>query len=766
MQRFSTTKAIAFQLGAVILAIALNFAADYLESRQIIIDTTSRLMTLISILALLAQPSYVMLRVTKNNAIRFSFFLGGFLMCFYHILRIGERHIFTELSGPALDALHLLNSTCTFAGVGFILSSLYLAVLNSANSEASLRVEEERFRKLVETAHEAIAILDSKLYFVFVNPRFAETLGVSAQSIVGRHLHDILSPQNLPEELRERTLASANFSVRFESGLRLPSGVTLHMLGSAAGLGDPREAYHGTFIMLTDITALKQAETALRDSEQNYREIFDAANEGLIIFDLDGRILDINKRTSELFGIEREDALNLSINDFNNVSPARPHEEAVEWLRKSLHEETQLVEWNVRSRQGRVFWTEVALRASNIGGRRCVIAAVRDISERKQLEAQLQQAQKMEAVGQLAGGVAHDFNNLLQVINGHSDFALEESSYDARTREALLEIQRAGQSATQLVRQLLAFSRQQVLNKEILDLNEVIGSTITLLHRVIGEHIQIAYVPGRKLETILADRGQMEQVLMNLCVNARDAMPTGGTMTIETGMTNFDRDFCQAHSWAKEGQFVQVTVSDTGGGMDPQTLARIWEPFFTTKEVGRGTGLGLATVYGIVRQHDGMVHVYSEPDKGTVFKIYLPAARKALRTPPASAKPALRGGSETILLAEDNEMVRNITKRILEQAGYQVITARDGLEALEIFEREGDTITLALMDMVMPGLGGYAVSEKVRERFPQARFLFASGYSADMVQTGLVNNEGFELIQKPFKRSDLLERVRKVIETG
>jgi PAS domain S-box-containing protein len=384
--------------------------------------------------------------------------------------------------------------------------------------------------------------------------------------------------------------------------------------------------------------------------------------------------------------------------------------------------------------------------------------------DRTQLENQLRQSQKMESVGRLAGGVAHDFNNILQTITGYSDLLLEAVPEDDSRHEFVDEISRSAARAAQLTRQLLAFGRRQVLKKEDLDLNDVVGSMMKMLSRLIGEHIRIDFVAGHRLGNVYADRGQMEQVLMNLCVNARDAMPDGGILTLETENVLVNGEYLRHHPWAKPGRFVLLSVTDTGIGMDAETLSKIFEPFYTTKEAGKGTGLGLATVYGIVQQHEGMIHPYSEPGKGTAFKIYLPLFSRPAATRAPRVKGAPPRGNETILLAEDDPSVRALTRRILERAGYDVHTAENGVEALRVFEEQGGRFHLALLDVVMPEMGGRGVYDRLRKKYPHLRFLFSSGYSTNSIHKNFVLEDGFELISKPFSPDVLLRKIREILD--
>lgn len=384
--------------------------------------------------------------------------------------------------------------------------------------------------------------------------------------------------------------------------------------------------------------------------------------------------------------------------------------------------------------------------------------------EKTRLEDQLRQAQKMEAIGQLAGGIAHDFNNLLQVINGHTDMAIEELPEDAEAREELEEVAKAGERAARLVGQLLAFSRRQIMKPENLDINDVIGALMKMLGRVIGEHIRIDFIPGHNLNIIHADRGMIEQVLMNLCVNARDAMPEGGALILETTNTIIDAEYCDMHPWAKTGKFVMFSVTDNGIGMDENTVNHVFEPFFTTKGKEKGTGLGLATSYGIVKQHNGIINVYSEPGRGTTFKVYLPVSEELASASDTQTFKEVTGGTETILLAEDDQMVGHLTKNILERAGYTVLFAQDGEIAIEMFEENHDSIDMLLFDIVMPNLGGREAYDRIQQKRPNIPVLYTSGYSDGAIHTNFVLNENLTLVQKPFSRTDLLSSVRTVLD--
>ena len=387
-----------------------------------------------------------------------------------------------------------------------------------------------------------------------------------------------------------------------------------------------------------------------------------------------------------------------------------------------------------------------------------------ELSEKLRLEDQLRQAQKMEAIGRLAGGVAHDFNNILQAILGNITLAEEDLSPDDIHYIQLEEIRKAADRAALLTRQLLAFGRRQTLQKSRLDIFSLIENLLSMVERVIGENIKMESASDPDLWPVLADQSQMEQVLMNLCVNARDAMPRGGLLNLKAMNVTLDRDFVVAKPWAREGEFVIITVSDTGEGMEREIIERIFDPFFTTKEAGKGTGLGLATVYGIISQHMGMIDVDSAVGIGSTFSIYLPALRSddAAQDEPALEAPI--GGAETVLLAEDEDSVRFMLVEVLRAAGYRVLSAGNGREALRLLAEEQGRVSVAVLDVVMPGMNGFKVHDIVRKQFPHVRTLFISGYSHHEFKQSEVTGETVSILQKPFHTDDLLTRIREIID--
>ncbi len=519
-----------------------------------------------------------------------------------------------------------------------------------------------------------------------------------------------------------------------------------------------------------EINDRKRSEEALRESEQKHREFTENLPQRIFHKDRNLVYVSCNKHYAEDLGIAPDDIAGKSDFDFYPSELAEKYRADDRKVMES-RQTADIEESYIRDGQEFTVQTVKTPLTGSAGNVTGILGIFWDITDRKraeqernELEAQLRHSQKLEAVGQLAGGVAHDFNNLLQAISGYGEMAREEAGTDGPVSASVDQMLIAADRAATLVGQLLAFSRRQVLEMKDVDLNETIADLLKMLRRVIGEHIDMNVLSGHNLGVVRADAGQIGQILMNLCVNARDAMPGGGTVTIETEEVRIDEAYCEIHTWATPGRYVLLSVTDTGCGMDQETLGKIFDPFFTTKGLGEGTGLGLSTVYGLVKQHSGLIHVYSEVEVGTTFKIYLPVTERRATVVGAKAEGPVVGGTETILLAEDDPAVRQLTRTILERAGYTVLAASDGEEALAVFEEHAEEIDLALLDVMMPKLGGRFVSEQIRERRPEVRILFSSGYSMNAIHTNFVLDEGLALIQKPAQRSDLLRKIRQVLD--
>jgi PAS domain S-box-containing protein len=508
----------------------------------------------------------------------------------------------------------------------------------------------------------------------------------------------------------------------------------------------------------------KRAEEALRRSEERFEKVFRASPVAITISTLEGaRYLDVNDAYLRMLGYTRAEVIGRTAFDLGLWRDPAERARVVQQLRGGSAQDVDTV---IHTKDGRARNVLIALERIDIGGSECLLGLLHDVTEPRLLEQQLRQAQKMEAVGRLAGGVAHDFNNLLTVITSYSDLLLEELPSGDPKREDLEQIRKAAEGAAGLTRQLLAFSRQQVLQPRILDLNGVVENTEKLLDRVIGEDIRLSTVLAPDLGLIHGDPGQLEQILVNLVVNSRDAMPHGGQVTIETADLNADESFVRNHPLAHPGRYAMLAVTDTGVGMDEETKVHIFEPFFTTKEQGKGTGLGLATVYGIVKQSGGFVWVYSEPSHGTTIKVYLPcveAGAQASAVPGKVADSGMPRGSETVLVVEDAPAVRAVMRQVLKRQGYTVLDAPDGAEALRLAAEHTGPIQLLLTDLVMPVLGGRQLTEQLTELRPETKVLFTSGYTDDaVVRHGLLET-GVAFLQKPFAPEVLARKVREVL---
>jgi len=521
---------------------------------------------------------------------------------------------------------------------------------------------------------------------------------------------------------------------------------------------------------LADEAQRRQMETALTESEERYRLLLEHAPVGIAVHTA-GRVVFANPAGSKILGANSPaEIIGRLISDI--IHPDN-WVAAQDRIRRLLAGELDL--YPVEDVYLRLDGTPVTVEVMSVPftyqGQPAVQVIVLDITARKQaeetqakLEGQLRQAQKMESIGRLAGGVAHDFNNLLTVIQGYSDLIQFKMPADNPVRKELEQIQAASRRASALTRQLLAFSRKQILEPTLLNLNELVTNLHKMLGRLIGEDIQITTVLQPGVWSIMADAGQIEQVIMNLVVNARDAMPTGGQLTIETCNVNLDDDYASIYLEAPRGPCVLLAVTDTGHGMDKATQARIFEPFFTTKDPGKGTGLGLATVYGIVKQSDGYITVYSEVGRGTTFKIYLPAQNLPTAPPVVHVRYQVRRGSETILLVEDEELVRTLVQTALQDEGYTILKAGHGAEALSLCAEYPGVIDLLLTDVVMPQMSGRELAERLKTLYPALKILFISGYTDDaVVRHGLLAAE-VEFLSKPFEMNKLAAKVREILD--
>ena len=648
-------------------------------------------------------------------------------------------------------------------------STFHLGESDRAKREVS--EVRERLRKLsraVEQSPVSVIITDTDGSIEYVNPKFTQVTGYSSDEVLGMNPRILKSGELSREVYREMwETITAGREWRGEFHNRKKDGELFWEFASISPIFDEQGRITHFVAVKEDITARKLTEESLARSEVHFRSLIENALDIIAVVAPDGAVRYINPPVERLLGYDPMRAGNLNVFDLIHPDDLA---QAKAKFRRTLETGTRFEQVELRVRHANGSWRTL----SAIGkpsppetGARGLIINARDVTESRALEEQLRQSQKMEAVGQLAGGVAHDFNNLLTAILGYSDLLAERLRDDDAGTQEVDEIRQAGERAADLTRQLLAFSRKQVLELRVIDLNRVVSDTHKMLRRVIGEDIDLVTSLKERLCSVRADTGQIEQVLLNLAVNSRDAMPKGGKLTIETSEVELDESYSTFHFEVPPGRYVLLAVSDTGTGMDAKTLSHVFEPFFTTKEAGKGTGLGLSTVYGVVKQSGGHVTVYSEPGVGTTFKIYLPRVEDAPEKDRASSvRAALAGGTETVLVVEDEEAVRRLACRSLEAQGYEVLPAASAREALFHCENHAGEIHMLVTDVVMPLQSGTELAGRAAVLRPGMKLLLMSGYTDDAIMRHGVLDAGTAFLQKPFTPRTLAQRVREVLDAG
>ena len=634
---------------------------------------------------------------------------------------------------------------------------------------------EARFRAAFEQAAVGMVQLSPSGHWLRVNQKLCDMLGYAPDEMVGRPFADFTLPEDHDADLEAmgRLLSGGLRASSTERRVRRKDGATIWLGVTASVARTPSGELDYVMSVVEDVTERRQSLQALRESEATLRQAQAVAKVGSWVYDLQDR-LTWSEETYRVFGVTPATFVP-SIEGLMRLAHPEDRSAMQSWIRACMAgerpgEATFRVIWpdgSVRyvSGRGDLFHDADGRPSHMAGTAQDVTESKRHEHERASLTEQLQTAQKMEAVGRLAGGMAHDFNNLLSVILGYADFASHALREEDPLRTDLEEIRGAAERAATLTRQLLAFSRRQVLEPQVVELNRVATDLEKMLRRLIGEDIQLVLSLAPDLGYVKVDPGQVEQVIMNLVVNARDAMPTGGTLTLETANVELDGDYAARHVGVRPGPYVRLTICDTGCGMDEATRQRIFEPFFTTKEKDKGTGLGLSTVYGIVKQSGGTVWASSEPGRGTVFDIYLPrvtGAPSPAAAPPVAERP--RGGSETLLVVEDEEPVRNLVTRILQAAGYRVLSAANGGEALLACEQHPGPIHLLLTDVVMPQMSGKQLAERLGLLKPGLRVLYMSGYPDEAIASHGVRTPGTTFLGKPFGAAELTRKVRSALD--
>jgi len=649
--------------------------------------------------------------------------------------------------------------------------------------------EQKRFAdNLMENSAVATFVLDPRHKIVIWNKACEGLTGVPADDMIGTDdqwkpfygqkrpvLADIVIDADFDKlpGLYDVSIKSpfAPNALHAEAWRRDLNGKDRYLLFDAAPVYDAKGVLIAAIQTLQDITERKRAEESLLESKSKLRIITNTAADAIVMIDDKSAITFWNRAAERMLGFSANEVMGKELtliiphryreahkNAFNRFVEAG---RVSKGLRKTY-------EVAALKKDGTEIPVELSVSGLRIKDKCFSVGIIRDISGRKKLEDQFRQSQKMEAVGQLAGGVAHDFNNILSAIIGYGHLLRMKMDKEDPLRSNVEHMLDAADRAAQLTNSLLAFSRKQVLNPQHVDLNKIIQRVDSLLRRVMREDIALRMALKKEAVIINADPGQIEQVLMNLATNARDAMPRGGELTIGTETIEFDDAFIRVHGFGKAGAYALVSVTDTGTGMDEEMRTRIFEPFYTTKEAGKGTGLGLSMVYGIVTQHHGHINVYSEPGKGTTFRIYFPLMgieNEKVGTPAAAPVEKPLGGRETVLVVEDDAAVRKLSRTVLEQFGYTVLEAADGADAVDKFMKNQDTIQLVVLDVIMPKKSGKEASDEIRKIKPGIKILFMSGYPADKLQRERLLDSGMELVMKPIAPMDFLKKVRTALDT-
>ena len=650
------------------------------------------------------------------------------------------------------------------SGAVFGMLGTYEDITEQRQAAIDLQESEERFRATFEQAAVGIAHVAPDGRWLRVNQRLCEMVGYTREELLAGTFQEITHPDDLPADMENvrKILAGdiQNYSMEKRYIRKDRTAAWIALTVSLARDAEGRPKY---FIsVIEDVEPRRRAEA----ERTRLAEIVEQASEDVIMTDVDGNITYVNPAFERISGYRRGEV------EGQNPRFLKSGRRDAKFYTELWQTITSGRIWSGhfinKRKDGTLFEEEGSIFPvrDHAGQIVSYVAIKRDVSQEVRLKEQLLQAQKMESVGRLAGGIAHDFNNLLTAILGYAELAARRLKPEDPSRLDLSEIDKAAQRAADLTRQLLAFSRKQVLELRVIDLNRVVSNTHKMLRRLIGEDIELAVSLKERLGSVKADTGQIEQVLLNLAVNSRDAMPKGGKLTIETSEVELDESYSAFHFDVPPGRYVVLAVSDTGTGMDATTLSHVFEPFFTTKEAGKGTGLGLSTVYGVVKQSGGHVTVYSEPGVGTTFKIYLPRVEdppEMDRRPSAHVAPA--GGTETVLVVEDEEAVRRLTCRALEAQGYMVLSAAGAREAIRFCEEHPGEIHLMLTDVVMPGVSGRELARSAAALRPLIKVLFMSGYTDNAIVHHGVLDAGTPFLQKPFTPRTLAQKVREVLDT-
>ncbi|MFH2123960.1 MAG: PAS domain S-box protein [Pseudomonadota bacterium] len=681
-----------------------------------------------------------------------------------HLVMIGL--MFTLPAGKGLQVVKQLGpAVLLLYPLATILAGKILAdQVSATRTLANLQESERLFRDLFE-CHKAVKlIIDAETSTIIdANQAAADYYGWTREQLRQMKVQDIniLSPEDIQEEIDK---ARSGKKVHFDFRHRRSDGSIRDVaVFSSTIMIKGRELLHS---IIHDITEQKQAEQMLLEKDARYRDLIENAPIGIYSTTSQGQPLSLNTAMARMLDVDSVEEALEQYTDLGTqlYASSEQRDQFIHLLKKDGRVEN--FEFQAKTAKGRLIWLNSSTRIAeqHEDGSFIIEGFATDISERRKLEDQFRQAQKMESIGQLAGGVAHDYNNMLSVIHGYAELALNKVAPGTSLYNDLQEILKAAKHSTEITRQLLTFARKQTVTPKVIDLNAEVAGMLKMLRRLIGEDINLISIPGTEIWPVKIDPSQVDQLLANLCVNARDAITGCGNITIETENVTFSKAYCAEHPGFLPGEYVRLVLSDDGSGMDKKTLEKIFEPFYTTKEVGRGTGLGLATIYGIVKQNSGFINVYSEPDKGSSFHLYLPRhAARVVEKEESSKAEVSSGSGEVILVVEDEIALLTLTQIILEGLGYVVLAAGTADEAMRLAEGHRGKIHLLITDVVMPEVNGRELAGRLQSLYPALKCLFMSGYTANVIALHGILDEGIHFIQKPFSRDAIATKIREVL---